>query len=271
MTYVSRLPRLGKKALLCATLLYVTLLASLAQAAPDCIVTFRGNTFNASPVSNTEHGYCVTQELFINDAGTEWLMHTTYESGQVVDHVIAVTDKKNAWFGTKDEYVSYGVDAWTEDEYTRYLPKPAMPAFLTGMTHGKDKKTGEWSFSAVFIDPAGKVQDGMRTYIRRLKTMGFTRDALDEKIGSEDIAQNGVLAPDAGVLLAYGARNSAGFFAKVLCTGPRMCHLGLDNPRKAQREAKERTARQAKEEQERRRKQKFNDDFFDFVDALPDK
>lgn len=264
MKYESRLPRLGKKAFLGAVLL-----ASLAQAAPDCIIKIDGMALNAGPVSDAGHGYCVTQELALNEGGNGWLVHTTYESGEVVDYIIGATDKKNAWLGTQDEYVSYGQDAWPEDEYARHLPRPAIPAFMTGVAQGKGQKTGEWFFSAVFIDKEGKVQDGMRAYIGQLKTQGFAGNAHDEEIRNKDVALNGVLPPDAVALLAYAARNNAGFVVKVLCTGPQLCHLGLDNPRKAQREARERTERHAKEEQERKRKQKFTDDFFDFVDALP--
>jgi hypothetical protein len=48
-----------------------------------------------------------------------------------------LNDQKNVRFGAKaegkSEYVSYGTEAWPEDEYTSYLPKSAMPAFMAGV------------------------------------------------------------------------------------------------------------------------------------------
>jgi hypothetical protein len=258
MRYANQGSGPGKKAFafLCAALS-----SSFVHAAPDCMVTVRGMSFNAGPVLDTAHGYCITQEIVINEGDGGWLAHTTYESGKIVDQVIAVKDQKNAWFGAKEGgrngYVSYGLDAWPEDEYTSHLPKPAMPAYLVGVTHGKDKRIGEWSFSALFVDEAGKVQDGMRAYIGQLKVMGFTGEARDLALSH--------------ALLTYRARNNAGFHVRVLCTGMRLCHLALTNPTRARREAGETAARKAKEEKERRRKQQFADDFADFVDALPDK
>ena len=271
MRYASRRSGLCKEtfAFFCATLL-----SSFAHAAPDCIVTVRGMTVNAGPVLDTDHGYCVTREIVINESDNEWLAHTTYESGKVVDHEIAAKDRKNAWFGAKEggrnEYVSYGTDAWPTDEYTSHLPRPALPAFMVGVTHGKGKKTGEWSFSALFVDKEGKVQDGMRAYIGQLKAMGFTGDARRRELRSGDLALPRARTPDAGALLTYRARNNAGFLVRVLCTGTQLCQLSLANPTKAQRESGENAARKAKAENERRRKQKFADDFFGSVDALPD-
>ncbi|MDR0736763.1 MAG: hypothetical protein LBF51_08070 [Zoogloeaceae bacterium] len=255
MRYANRRPGLGKKtlALLCAALW-----TSLAHAAPDCLVTVRGMSFHAGSVLDTDHGYCVTREIVIREGDSEWIAHTTYESGKVVEHVIAVKDQKNAWFGAKeggkDGYVSYGLDAWPEDEYTSHLPRPALPAYMVGVTHGKGKRIGEWSFSALFVDDAGKVQDGMRAYIGQLKAMGFTGEARTLS----------------HALLTYRARNNAGFHIRVLCTGTRLCQLGLTNPTRTQREAGEKAVRKAKEEKERRRKQQFTDDFADSIDALPD-
>jgi hypothetical protein len=267
MRNANKRPGIGGKA---SALLCAVLLTSLAHAAPDCIVTANGTSFNAGPVLDKDHGYCVTQEIIVNESDNKWLAHTTYESGKVVDRVIAVNDQKNAWFETKQEgksgYVSYGLDAWPEDEYTSYLPKPSIPAFMVSLTHGKDKRTGEWSFSALFVDKQGKAQDGMRTYIGQLKTIGFMGDA-DEYAPKS--GGNGS-SPEAIALLAYSGRNNAGFLARVLCMGTRLCHVRLDNPRKAQRETSEKASRKAREEKKRRRTQKVTDDFVDFVNSLPD-
>jgi hypothetical protein len=258
-----RAARLG---FLCIALLLV----SLAKAAPDCTVTFRDITLNIGPLFIKEHGYCVMQELSINESNHEWITRTTYESGKVVDYVITATEKKNLRFGTKDEYGIYGPDSWPDDEYTSYLPKPAMPAYMAAVVQGKGKETGEWTFNALFIDKEGKLMDGMRAYIKQLKTMGFTRDAHDKEILSKNIGSNTAQPPGKPMLLTYRAGNNAGFLAAVLCgTGGKLCHLRLDNPRRAYREAGKKATRKAKEEKERKRKQKFDDDFFDFSNSLP--
>lgn len=263
----------GKSFLLCAALL-----ASSAHAAPDCIATFEGNTVNLGSVRAAEHGYCVTLEATAaeRDDGqgrrvTEWLMRTTYESGEVVDLTITGTDEKNVRFGTENEYGSYGPDAWQEDNYSRNLPKPAMPAYMTSVSQGKGGETGEWTFSALFMDKEAHLMDGMRGYINQLRARGFTGDVYDREIANSRIGLNPALPPDEVVLLAYRARNNAGFLVAVVCgTGGRLCHLRLDNPRRADREANKRQVRKAKEKEERKKKQKFDDDFFDFTRSLPD-
>jgi hypothetical protein len=262
---------LGRQVLafLCAALA-----TAFAHAAPDCIVTSEGISFNAGPVLDAEHGYCLTQQVVIDRSGGGWITHTTYEDGKVVDGAVAVEAKKNVRFETKDngktQYVSYGADAWRQDEYTSYLPTPPMPVFMVGVVHGKAQKTGEWFLSALFIDKEGKALNRMRAYIGQLKALGFIGDADEHELRSQDGAahdKNGA-GPDAdaAALLAYGARNNAGFFVRVLCTGPQLCHVSLDNPAKA----RSNTARKAKKEEARRRRKKFDDDFADLVNSLPD-
>jgi hypothetical protein len=276
MSIIHRRSGLGRKAFLC-----VTLLTSFAHAAPDCIVTITDGievmTLNHGPVFDKERGYCLTVEGNINEGGNEIIFRTTYDSGKV--STFGPNDRKDAAvFETKgdgkSEYLilgGYAGDAWREDEYTRYLPRPSMPAYTTLVHHGKGKKTGEWFFSATFTVKEGSLQNRMRTYIGQLKAMGFTGDARNHELRSRDRASPAARAPDATAFLGYIARNNAGFLVRASCPGPRLCHVSLDNPRKAQREARESAARKAKAEKERRRKRKFDDDFSDFVDSLPDK
>jgi hypothetical protein len=272
MRHIHRRSGLGKTAFLC-----VALLASLAHAAPDCIATVGGMTMNFGPVFDKERGYCLTMESILNEDGNEIFLRVTYDSGKV--STLGPNDRKDAVvFETKgdgrSEYLSLGGlagDAWREDEYTRYLPRPSMPAYTTLVHHGKGKKTGEWFFAATFTVKEGNLQNGMRTYIGQLKAMGFTGDARNHELRSRDMASPAARAPDATAFLGYIARNNAGFLVRASCTGPRLCFVNLDNPKKAHREAREHAARQAKAEKARRRKQKFDDDFSDFVDSLPNK
>ncbi|MDR0672993.1 MAG: hypothetical protein LBF93_04880 [Zoogloeaceae bacterium] len=263
----------GRTFLLCAALL-----ASPAHAAPDCIGTFEGNTVNLGPVRAAEHGYCVTLELLSTERdnaqgerATEWLMRTTYESGEIVDVTLTGENEKNVRLGIKEEYISYGPDAWLDDDYSRNLPKPAMPAYMTSVSLGKGGETGEWTFSALFIDKEGRLMDGMRAYIRQLKAMGFIRDAHDKEIPNRNARPIPGRRPDGVTLLAYWARNNAGFLAATFCVaGGHLCHLRLDNPTRAHKEANKRQARKTREEEERKKKQKFDDDFFDATRSLPD-
>jgi hypothetical protein len=234
------------------------------------MVTVEGISFNAGPVLDADHGYCLTQQVVIDQSSNGWITHTAYEDGEVVDGTVAVEAQKNVRFEAKEHgktrYVSYGADAWPRDEYTRHLPTPTMPAFMVGVIHGKERRTGEWSFIALFVDKEGQAQNGMRAYIGQLKAMGFTGNANDHELRGEDAAARD-RGPNAAALLAYGARNNAGFLVRVLCTGAQLCQLSLDNPTKAQRRGN--STRKTREEARRGRKQ-FDAEFADFVNSLPE-
>ncbi|MDR2689571.1 MAG: hypothetical protein LBB76_07405, partial [Azoarcus sp.] len=51
-------------ALLCAA----ALATACAHAAPDCMVTVEGISFNAGPVLDADHGYCLTQQVVIDQS-----------------------------------------------------------------------------------------------------------------------------------------------------------------------------------------------------------
>jgi hypothetical protein len=259
-------PALGGKVLafLCAVLV-----PAFAHAAPDCIVTVEGKSINVGPFLDAEHGYCLTQQLVIDGKSGGWITHTVYEDGASVDGAISVEAQKNVRFEAtesgKTRYVSYGADSWRQDEYTRYLPTPPMPAFSLGVIHGKAQEAGEWFLSALFVDKEGKAIHNMRAYVDQLKAGGFTVDADERGLPGKDGAR-----PLPAALLTYGAKNQAGFLVKVLCTGPQLCHLSLDNPAKAKHNAVKNAARKAKQEEARRSRKKFDDDFADLVNSLPD-
>jgi hypothetical protein len=122
-----------------------------------------------------------------------------------------VVNKEQARIDHKGgEYGQFG-GKWPDDEYTRRIPNPNVEvAFAT--VNKKDN-----SFSAMFKKGAMNTSS-MKGYAERLKERGFTIDAKESEDAKYDI-------------YAYRAKNSAGYFVQVSCSGGGACGLTLKSPK----------------------------------------